>query len=208
MKIQCSCGAKFAVDLTPEMATQPVKFVCPQCGLDSSDFVNQLIQNELAEQKVQPVPPPPENPVAPPKPAPARLKISHEEKPPAPPVETTPENFTSKYCPKHPSVLAVGRCMVCKKPICPKCMEEFGFFCSPFCQNKADLQGIEAPVYAGQKFHVQKQFWRQTGLIFGSLAALVVLGLGFGMRGSVPCRTLIFRCALTTPIALMPAEHN
>jgi outer membrane protein assembly factor BamB len=195
MKIQCSCGAKFAVDLTPEMATQPVKFVCPQCGLDSSDFVNQLIRNELAEQNLPTAPAAPTStaPTEPPKPAPARLKISHSEKPTAPPpTESAPaeENFTSKYCPKHRGVLAAEKCVVCGKPICPECMEQFGFFCSPFCQNKADLQGIEAPVYAGQKFRVQKQFWRKAGLIFGSLAALVILFFGvwiwYAWFGSVP----------------------
>ncbi len=47
MKLQCSCGAKYAFDITPEMAQKPVRFVCPQCGADSSDFVNQLVRSEL-----------------------------------------------------------------------------------------------------------------------------------------------------------------
>ena len=59
MKIQCSCGAKYALDVTPAMAQAAFKFVCPQCGLDFSEFVNELIRRELAEQNIPPVPPPP-----------------------------------------------------------------------------------------------------------------------------------------------------
>ena len=47
MKIQCSCGAKYALDLSPEMAETPVRFVCPACGRDASDFVNNLVRQEL-----------------------------------------------------------------------------------------------------------------------------------------------------------------
>src|SRR5262245_32840223 len=48
MKIQCSCGAKVAFDVTPDMAQRRVQFVCPSCGVDASDFVNDLIRQELA----------------------------------------------------------------------------------------------------------------------------------------------------------------
>src|ERR1035437_5691058 len=47
MKIQCSCGAKYEFDVTPEMAKTPVRFVCSACGLDASDFVNSLVRQEL-----------------------------------------------------------------------------------------------------------------------------------------------------------------
>src|ERR1019366_1123122 len=47
MKIQCSCGAKYAFEVTPEMAKTPVRFVCAACGLDASDFVNSLVRQEL-----------------------------------------------------------------------------------------------------------------------------------------------------------------
>jgi len=49
MKIQCSCGVKHEFELTPELATHPVKFVCPACGLDASDFVDQLVRRELGQ---------------------------------------------------------------------------------------------------------------------------------------------------------------
>ena len=52
MKIQCSCGAKYDFDITPGMAQNPVQFVCPACGLDASDFVNDLIRQELGQAGV------------------------------------------------------------------------------------------------------------------------------------------------------------
>src|SRR5882672_4681053 len=173
MKLQCPCGAKYAFDISPEMVQNPVRFVCPTCGLDSSDFVNELVRREFGAPAPE-YTPPVSTPPLPPPPAPAgasRLRISREEKPAAP-VEAAP---VSKYCQKHRGVLATEKCAVCKKPICPQCMELFGYFCSPLCQNKADLQGIAAPVYAGQKFQVERQFWRKTGLIFGSIAGVIVL---------------------------------
>ncbi len=181
MKIQCSCGAKYAFDLTPEMAQSPVRFVCPTCGLDSSEYVNQLVQAEIKEQFPAAPPPPPPPGAAP------RLKISHAEKPAEPPPEAAP---TSKYCQKHRGVLNTEKCAVCGKPICPQCLALFGFFCSPLCKNKADLKGIAAPVYAGQKFEIERQFWRKTGLIFASIVGVIVLLFGvwvwYGWFGSVP----------------------
>lgn len=69
-------------------------------------------------------------------------------------------------------------------------MELFGFFCSPLCKNKAHLQGIEAPVYAGEKTQVEARFWRKAGLIFGLVSGLIVVLLGawvwYAWFGSVP----------------------
>lgn len=192
MKIQCTCGAKYAFDLTPEMAREPVKFICPQCGLDSSEVVNQLILQELAEQNLPPAPAPPETPVPPPKPAPARLKISHAEKPAEPSAAESvpPADYVSKHCHKHPRELATEKCSICGKPICPRCMELFGYFCSPLCKNRAESQGLATPEYAGQGFAVERRFWRKTGLIFGSIVSLLVFALGlwiwYAWFGSVP----------------------
>ncbi len=115
------------------------------------------------------------------------MRIALAEKPAEPAAEAAP---VSKYCQKHRGVLATEHCTVCQKPICPQCMVLFGFFCSPLCKNKADLQGIAAPVYAGQKYQVEAQFWRKTGLIFGSIAGLIVLFLvawsWYAWFGSVP----------------------
>lgn len=175
MKLQCPCGAKYAFDISPEMVQNPVKFVCPTCGLDSSEVVNEMIRREFAAPPPAYVPPVSTPPPAPPTPAP-RLKISREEKPVAPATEEAAP--VSKYCQKHRGVLATEKCTTCGKPICPQCLELFGFFCSPLCQNKADLQGIAAPVYAGQKFERERQFWRKTGLIAGAIATIIALLVG------------------------------
>src|SRR5438034_1260862 len=47
MKIQCQCGAKYEFQIRPEMAREPVRFVCPTCGYDASEFVNSLVRQEL-----------------------------------------------------------------------------------------------------------------------------------------------------------------
>src|ERR1017187_6579620 len=99
MKLQCSCGAKYAFDITPEMAQNPVKFVCPSCGLDSSDYVNQLVREELASRAGnQPLPDAPPTPVVSAPPPAARIRISREAKPAEPAMA---ENSAStKFCAK------------------------------------------------------------------------------------------------------------
>lgn len=189
MKIQCSCGTKYSFEVTPEMARNPVRFVCPNCGLDSSEYVNQLVRAEIAENFPEAVPKTESFAPAP------RLKISHEEKSPEPP---EPQAATvSKFCSKHRNVPATGKCTICGQPICPQCMEMFGYFCSPLCKNKADLQGVVAPVFAGQKFVAESQFWRKTGLIFGSVVTVLVLFVGvwfwYAWFGAVPHPVLSVR---------------
>ena len=175
MKIQCACGAKYEFDTTPEMADDPVKFVCPQCGLDSSARVNDLIREEFG------IPPLPT--VAAP-----RLKIARDETPAAPPPAAPAA--ASKFCAKHPRVRVTGNCAVCQKPICPECMAMFGFFCSPLCKGKAEAQKIDVPVFAGRKDLIAARSRRKTSLIFGALGAVVVLALGvwawYEFIGSVP----------------------
>src|ERR1700722_256295 len=123
MKIQCSCGAKYAFDVTPEVAQKPIRFVCPACGLDSSDYVNELIRREFAGQTSNVSPTQTVPSVAPTAP---RLKISHEQKPV---VHKEEMPAASGSCSKHPSEPTTHNCIVCKKPICRKCMQMFGYFC-------------------------------------------------------------------------------
>ena len=181
MKIQCSCDAKYSFEVTPEMARNPMRFVCQNCGLDSSDYVNALVRDEIAKHFPDTASPPsPAAPVA------SQLGISQEEKPPEPP----PAAPVSQFCTRHRNMLVTEKCAVCGKPICPQCLELFDFFCSPLCKNKAELQGVAAPVYAGQKFRVQARFWRKAGLISGALGAVLALAVGFwtwyAWFGSVP----------------------
>ena len=184
MKIQCSCGAKYAFDITPEMAASAVKFVCPACGLDTSDHVNHLVRQELARSAAaaaapasQPapvaIPVPPPVPVA----AAPRVRVHVPEAAQAPLTPAAAD--VAPRCPKHPGQAATERCYVCGKPICPKCMELFGYVCSPLCRGKAEAQGIAVPVCAGQKSVVESRRWRKTAWTVGSIAAVALFGLGF-----------------------------
>ena len=182
MKIQCSCGAKYSFDVTPESATTPVRFVCPACGVDSSALVNELIQRELGVEPPHVALPPP----APPEPAPvvSRLRIhldTHAAATPDPTPATPDTAAPVTYCLKHGHEPTTEKCAVCHKPICPKCMELFGFFCSPFCKSKAASENLNVPEYAGLGSAVEARFWRKTGLIMSGIGAVVVLLLGLAV---------------------------
>ncbi|HXR46125.1 MAG TPA: PQQ-binding-like beta-propeller repeat protein [Candidatus Limnocylindrales bacterium] len=185
MKIQCACGAKYAFDATPEMLQNPVKFVCPGCGLDSSDFVNELIRREFAGQTPAAPSPATETP---------RLKIARPEPQPSAPVEATPESpAATEYCSKHPREVAVHHCVICGKPMCHQCMGLFGHVCSPFCRARAEAQNIQVSVFAGQKTVAEARYWRKIGRIGGAAGFLVAAGLVFwtwyAWVGSVPHTT-------------------
>jgi PQQ-like domain len=186
MKIQCACGTKVAFDVTPDMATTPVRFVCPNCGLDSSEMVNRLILQELSSatqtpdispaplpvqiEQTQSATPAPDEPATPP--ARARIHIA------APAQSAETESQSVRLCSKHLGQPTTHECVVCKKPICPKCMELFGYVCSPHCKNKAELQGIHVPFYAGQKSVVERRHWRKVSLGAGAVAAVFALVMG------------------------------
>jgi hypothetical protein len=174
VKIQCPCGTKYAFEVTPEMAQTPVQFVCQACGLDSSDVVNELIRQELASAATV-IAPPPEPAPGPPLAATARVRVQPRQTTESP----TGDTHSVAVCPKHPGQAMTHRCLVCQKPICPKCMENFGYVCSPLCKAKAEAQGIAVPVYARQKSVVEARRWRKTGLISGAATAVVVGLLGF-----------------------------
>ena len=209
MKIQCDCGAKYAFDVAPEMVLQPVKFVCAGCGLDSSDRVNALIRQQFdppagLEASAPPavvIAPAPQisagptltsEPPAPPVPVPVRsaprVRLSQGGQA-ASAVETSDVKDT-RFCSKHPQQRTTSKCRVCEKPMCPRCMELFGYVCSPHCQEKADLQGIEIPAYAGRKSVVERKQWGKIGLVMKLAALLVVVFIGgwlwFEFYGSRP----------------------
>lgn len=196
MKVQCSCGVKYEFDITTEMANSPVKFVCPACGLDASEFVDALVRQELGQAATPhgvpvparlsappgaaPVPvaravaaPPPPSPPPPSRPA---LAVRIQAPQPAQPEEASAPSPADVPCLKHPGQFATRKCLVCGKPICPKCMELFGYVCSPLCKAKAETQGREIPVYAGQKSVVEARLWRKVVWI-GGTAGLAVAGL-------------------------------
>ena len=218
MKVQCNCGAKYAIDVTPEMARDPVRLVCPACNLDLSGPVNDLIRQELG---LAPTPQP--TPVTPAKKstamrvnlaptapahaaasaAPARLSISKGASTAthgtatatAPHPETGSDD--GEPCLKHKGELIVEHCYVCRKPLCPKCMELFGYVCSPLCRAKANSNGINVPIFAGQKSVREARQWRKIWLIGASVTAVLALLLGtwiwYAWIGSVPHRIFSVR---------------
>jgi hypothetical protein len=192
MKIQCSCGAKYAFDVTPETAQTPVRFVCPACGVDSSDFVNRMIRQELGlpEPAVAPSPPPVARPIqaAPGSRPLARVRTYTPE---TVPTEAEPVAADeAQRCSKHPDQFVTGNCHICSKPICPKCMALFGYVCSPLCRGKAEAKGIEIPVYAGQRSVREARKWRWVGAVAGVVGGLLVAVVGvwvwYAWFGSVP----------------------
>ena len=185
MKIQCPCGAKFDFDVTPEMAENPVQFVCPNCGLDSSDYVNELIRRGFAGEAPAAAPPAVATTV---KTQPLRIALAQ------PPAGQTGDAAaaaadTPQFCPKHNSP-ATHRCLVCQKPICPKCMELFGYVCSPFCKARAEALKMEIPVYEGQRTVIAAKFSKKAGRIstVAGVVGAALLGFWFWYAwfGSVP----------------------
>ncbi|HWX21449.1 MAG TPA: PQQ-binding-like beta-propeller repeat protein [Candidatus Binatia bacterium] len=180
MKIQCSCGAKYEFEITPEMMARPVRFICPACGVDASEFVDSLVRQELGQtatpsgalvdvapgrsRAVMAAAPAGVLLEAEPAPAPARPAVRmvtrNAEAAPAGASQAPPPLDTPQPCLKHLGELATEKCFVCSKPICPKCMELFGYVCSPLCKAKADSHGIEVPVYEGQRSVVEARQWR------------------------------------------------
>jgi hypothetical protein len=171
MKIQCPCGTKCAFDVTPEMATNPVQFICPNCGLDSSPLVNRLIRQELG---LVVNPPPSDPPAAAARPPTVRVSSPVKPAPTSPAVPAAPAR-----CFKHAGQVATHQCLVCQKPICPQCMAQFGYVCSAYCKTRAENEGIAIPVYEHQRNLVEAKQWRKTGRIAGAIAAVVVALLGF-----------------------------
>src|ERR1051325_2528257 len=124
---------------------------------------------------------PVESAPAAPRPAPAAgLRINKETSAPAA-VATTeaPANPDApKPCFRHMGQFAVEKCYICSKPICPKCMELFGYVCSPLCKSKAEAQGIEVPVFEGQRDIKEAKTWRKTVLVSTTAFSIIAVLLG------------------------------
>ncbi len=164
MKIQCACGAKFSFEVSPEMAANPVRFVCPTCGADSSERVNQMIQQELGASQAAPAP---------------RIRLQTTARAESAPPSAAPiEQSAAQTCAKHPGEPVVANCQVCNKPLCARCLELFGYVCSPLCKAKAGSQGRSVPEYAGQKWVSEARWWRRIRIASTTAVVLAVTCLG------------------------------
>ena len=177
------------------MRTNPVRFVCPVCASDASEFVDGLIRHQLGQSETpggrvisvqalaettfpradDELPKISNSPgTAAQSSAPLRVNISTTKSNPGTSVPVEPGG--PMRCLKHPGEFATEQCRVCSRHICPKCMELFGYVCSPLCKAKAESLGIEVPVYKGQRSVVQARRWRNTAWI-GSSAGFLTLAL-------------------------------
>jgi hypothetical protein len=249
MKVQCSCGAKSVFEITEEMQTRPVRFSCPACGVDASEFVDSLIRQALEQTttpggRVVQIHAELENPIVssansaavakpqvrisagpathtpvpiPPASAPrTRLQISNlpatvpvslenkEESRVLAPRSTITEFTGSETdqagrCAKHPAEFATESCRVCSKPLCPRCMELFGYVCSPLCKARAASHGIEVPIYKAQRALVEQRRWRKIAWFAGTVGTLMVAALGlwiwYAWFGIVPKQIFSVRFA-------------
>ncbi|HEY0550343.1 MAG TPA: B-box zinc finger protein, partial [Verrucomicrobiae bacterium] len=198
MKIQCSCGTKYAFDITPDMVANPVRLVCQNCGADNSAAVNQIIQQQFGTAATETT----TAPAAPAVPASAapRLRVNVHTAPAAAAPEVAAA-AAPQLCRKHPGQFTTEHCLVCQKPICPQCMAIFGYVCSAFCKNEAEQRGMEIPVYENHFGAVAARSTRKLGhIILGISAALVLLLGGYGwflFVGSKP--RVVFSAKFSTP---------
>jgi hypothetical protein len=189
IKIQCSCGAKYSFDATPEMAARPMAFVCQACGLDNSALVNSIVREQfglpaspppaslpvgriLAETPASAAPPVPVARAATATPA-VRVRADGGSSAAAP----APAPAT-QLCLKHPGQVMTAQCVVCKKPICPKCMEQLGLVCSAYCKGKAEDLGINVLSSAAQKAVVAAKEWQKARRAALAVVLLVMVLLG------------------------------
>jgi hypothetical protein len=196
MRVECSCGAQYDFDVTPDVALRPVQFTCSACDGDLSESLTALFQQELAKTaaaaaeavpKAEPAIPvaqtvqSPQSSVATTQ---ARSTVRVRLRAPeltAAAVAPEPSSESSseeQRCPRHPAELATNKCYICSKPICPKCMEVFGYLCSPLCKAQANSHGIEVPVYEGQRSVVEARVWRKTMGVAAAVAAIIVALIG------------------------------
>ncbi len=189
-----TCG----VDLSPriqELVRQEFGTASGPVGLSVSPSGLTALSGLAPAMEIAPPPPgaaiAPPAATPPPPPPPPRLTISSSQAASAPaPVVRISHGKTAaaaagsedvkdtRFCPKHPLERVTAKCVVCSKGICPKCMVLFGYVCSPLCKEKAELQGIAVPKFAGQRDAVESQRWRKVGLVATSLGVVIVLMLG------------------------------
>ncbi|HKS36526.1 MAG TPA: PQQ-binding-like beta-propeller repeat protein, partial [Verrucomicrobiae bacterium] len=130
-----------------------------------------------------------------PVPLPVASAATAESAPPPASVEAPAVTF----CAKHRQQPVTNACLVCGKPICLKCMEQFGYLCSVYCQGQAEQRGIEVPFYEGQKFAVKAKEWRKTKLALAGIAGVVaLLFAAYGWYVFVGCKPRTLYSVQTT----------
>jgi len=169
IKVQCPCGSRFEFEVEPVNGRMPVTIACPTCGADATELANVVIEHQAAGTPAATTP---------------GLRISKSHTAPAAPAAqnqaaAAESGSAGALCPKHKSEPAVEVCCVCGKPICLKCMEQFGHVCSVYCRQQATHKRIYVPVYARQKIVVAGKSQALVKLITGAVVVVVLLLIGF-----------------------------
>ena len=182
IKVECGCGTRFSFEVEPQEGRMPFTVNCPNCNADGTETANATIAETLAAN------------------APGKLKLRIQGSTSTPAVGTSASGASAPakmeavpgvtYCNRHTSKTAQDFCVVCQKPICPECMELFGYLCSVGCRYQADQKGIEVPVYKFQKNLVEARSFRKGAWITAGVVLLIVGLLGllvwFKLVGSEP----------------------
>jgi len=174
VKVQCGCGARFAFEVEPVEGRMPVPVRCPVCGTDATEQATRILAGEAdagpqvsgASERSG-----------------TTLRLRRPETPGGtvePAAREADEGETAPLpCPQHPGETAVEHCRVCGKPICHRCMELHGYTCSVLCRGRAEREGIQLPVYPGERRIRQarkRRLLRWAGL---AAAAVVFAWLGY-----------------------------
>ena len=207
MKIQCACGAKYAFDVTPEMAENPVRFVCQNCGLDSSDFVNGLIRQELGLGTPVAIaaaagPPPPPVSIATP-----RLHVAHAAEPAGPNRRNRRRLRSAAVLPQARGRALHGSLCGLPKTDLPEVHGTFRLRLLAAVQGQGRSEKNQGSRLCRAENALSKR--NSGGRPAKSPAPLApswprCLGFGFGMRGSVRSPTRSF--PFVSPRALFPAS--
>lgn len=184
IKIQCSCGSKFSFDVEPIDGKMPVEIFCPKCGADGTEYANSVIQQTLGGETVVTEAPAMQKPRI-------RLQVAGHAAPATSSGGESAEGaVVAEKCHRHPRNVAVEHCVVCKKPICPECMQIFGYLCSIGCKYRADEEKIPVPVFKLQKNMVEKGALRKsiaiTSAVVLVLFALIGAWFWYIMSGAKP----------------------
>jgi outer membrane protein assembly factor BamB len=175
IKVICQCGVKFAFDIEPVNGRMPCTIRCPSCDADATTQANAAIAEKLGATSPAPV----AIPVA----APAQVaRVMQVAKPLTATASAKPaeaEELGIQHCAKHAGEIAAAECFVCSKPICAKCMEQFGFLCSSYCKGQAQARKLDVPVFEGQVFQKEQKERRGQNFIIVGGIALASLALAF-----------------------------
>src|ERR1700722_12738539 len=219
VKVLCPCGAKFEFDVEPLNDRMPVAIACPVCNADATQLANEVIARQSAAAAVAPAPvptmpapvmPPQSAPPPPPAPAPTgglRIAKAAGHAAPAPVAAPAPtsqapvDDGRVQLCLKHKNEPVVDACVVCGKPLCTKCMEQFGHVCSVFCRQQAEQKRIYIPVYANQKSVVaHASETRSRSIVYAVVGAVAaVLGLWFYYAWFAREPKIVMRISLGSP---------